>query len=384
MKSRCAMKKTVLVAVRWLASLGIGLFFAALVVKDWPVEKLFHDSLRLDGLVLHTGAWRVNLLFVPLYFLTLVSMHFFRVWRWRPLLRPMRRVGFWTLNRVCSVGFMAMFLLPFRLGELVRPALISTETPIRRSTALATIVVERTVDGVIVSLALAVALVFLPRHRSGSYLELQVATYLALTLFALVVATLALMFAFRDRLSAWVTAVAPKVSGIRLGRAISGVVQRFLQGLAVLPEVREFLKFLLLSLGYWGSNCVGLYILSLGFDLDIPFVAAVAMMSTIVVGMMIPNAPANLGSFWYFLLKPLELYGIGSRADAVLYAFVVWSLQLLQLLLFGGYYLARGRIEFRRAFRVSLSSLGQEGVSQGVASPSKGETPPLYQDKRGA
>ena len=38
-----------------------------------------------------------------------------------------------------------------RLGELVRPALISTEAPIRRSPALATIVVERVIDGVMVA-----------------------------------------------------------------------------------------------------------------------------------------------------------------------------------------------------------------------------------------
>ena len=48
--------------------------------------------------------------------------------------------------------------MPMRLGELVRPALISTQASIRRSTALATIVVERVIDGVMVAGFLAVAL----------------------------------------------------------------------------------------------------------------------------------------------------------------------------------------------------------------------------------
>jgi len=342
--------------ITWGGSLGIGALFAFWTLQDWPVGTVLSD-VHLNGLSLVWRDFSLHLLWLPVYFLTLVSMHVFRVWRWKPLLEPVVRVDIWTLNRVSSVGFLAMFLLPVRLGELVRPALLSTEVQVRRSPALATVVVERTVDGVLVAGFLAIALVFLPRANLESYTELRWATYLALLLFAALVALLILVFVFRRRIAGIAHVLAPKISGRRVGRAVAGVLDRFLQGLAIFPDWKNFLKFLAGSLGYWGSNCTGLYLLAHGFDLGIPFAAAVAMMATIVVGMMIPNPPGNVGTFWFFLLKPLELYGLAGQPAALAFALAVYLMQLMQLVLFAGWFLARGRVPWRRAFSVKFRDL---------------------------
>lgn len=350
-------------AVKWLLSLGVGALFIWLALDEWPIATLTAGGVRLDGRFLTTGdAWRVNLWYLPAYFLTLVVMHVFRFWRWQPLLKPLAHVDLWTLNRVCSVGFMAVFLMPMRLGELVRPALISTEAPIRRSPALATIVVERVIDGVMVAGFLAVALVFMPRTHGDSFTEIRIGTYVALAVFGGLVLALALMFAFRRAFQAWVQAATARVSG-RFALAFGGFLDRFLTGLSIFPDVKNFVWFLFLSFFYWTSNGVGLFLLAQGFEVGsaaggwvpfgIPLIGAFAMMSTIVVGMMIPNAPANVGSFWYFLLKPIELYGVMPGNPAGLaYALTVWSLQLLQLLVFGGWFLLTGSIPWRRAFTV--------------------------------
>lgn len=342
--------------VTWILSLSIGAAFTWLTLRDWPLQQIAEDA-RIEGLRLVTRTFDVHLAWLPAYFLTLVSMHVFRVWRWRPLLKPVTEVDIWTLNRVSSVGFLAMFLLPFRLGELVRPALLSSEIGVRRSPALATVVVERTVDGVLVAGFLSIALLFMPRSNLESYAELRIATHLALLLFAGLVGLLVLVFAFRRVLVRHAGTVLPRLSGRRVGGILAGILERFLQGLAIFPDWRNFLLFLGGSLGYWGSNCTGLFLLARGFGLDIPFTAAVAMMATIVVGMMIPNPPGNVGTFWFFLLKPLELYGLSGRPTAVAFAFTVYGMQLLQLLLFGGWFIARGRVAFRKAFSVSFAEM---------------------------
>ncbi len=349
-------------ALKWLLSLGIGALFIVLALDEWPIGTLTAGGLRITGHYLSTDAWRLDLIYLPLYFGTLVVMHIFRFWRWQPLLEPLAHVDLWTLNRVCSVGFMAVFLMPMRLGELVRPALISTEAPIRRSTALATIVVERVIDGVMVAGFLAVALVFMPRTHWDSFTEIRIGTYVALGIFGGLVVALALMFAFRQPFRAWVHAVTARFSG-KLATSVGGVLDRFLTGLSIFPDVKNFIWFLFLSFFYWASNGIGLFLLAQGFEVigpgaiwqpfGIPLLGAFAMMSTIVVGMMIPNAPANVGSFWYFLLKPIELYGVlpGNPAGLA-YALTVWSLQLLQLVVFGGWFLLTGSISWRRAFSV--------------------------------
>ncbi len=367
------MHHAVRTSLKWLTSLAIGAVFVYLAFREWPIEGLFRGGVRFqDGFVM-TDGWRVPIVTLVLYFLSLVVMHVFRVWRWQPLMKPLANVDFWTLNRVCSVGFMAVFLLPMRLGELVRPALVSTEVKVRRTPALATIVVERVVDGVMVAGFLAVALVFMPRHNDRSFVEIQWATWLTLMLFAVAVAVLAVMFAFRRQVAEVVRVLTTRLSGRTWAVRLGGFVERFLYGLSIFPDVPNILWFLFLSFFYWFSNGIGLFLLSNGFQVmspsgwtgfGIPMLGAFAMMSAIVVGMMIPNAPANVGSFWYFLLKPLELYGVQpGNPGALAYALTVWTLQLLQLLVFGGWFVLRGQVSFRRAFAVGGAFQGEEEPS---------------------
>jgi uncharacterized protein (TIRG00374 family) len=344
--------------LKWFFSFSVGAIFAYLTLKDWPLSGMF-DNIRVEGIFLVSPSWKVNLLYLPLYFLTLVSMHIFRVWRWKPLLEPVGDVPFWVLYRVSSVGFLAMFMLPFRLGELIRPMLLSAETSIRRSPALATVFVERSFDGVFVSLCLLVALIFMPKSDKLSYEALQIATCLATIVFAGIMVFLAFLFAFRHAIKRILDRTLPKSA---IYGAIGSVLTRFLAGLQVLPDAPRFCRFVLLSIGYWGSNAFGLFILSYGFGLNLPFVAGVAMMATVVVGMMIPNPPGNVGTFWFFLLKPLELYGLSGNPSCLLFALTVYSLQLLQLVLFGGYYLAKGTIPFSKAFKISLKDLQNNGA----------------------
>lgn len=357
-------------ALKWIVSLGVGGLFVWLAFEEWPIDRLLEGGLRIDGEYLTTNDWRVPLLTLALYFLTLIAMHVFRVWRWQPLMKPLAKVDFWTLNRVCSVGFMAVFLLPMRLGELVRPALISTEVKVRRTPALATIVVERVVDGVMVAGFLAVALWFMPRANSSSFLEIRLATYLTLLIFGVAVVALAVMFAFRQQVANGVRVLTHRLSGRTWAVRLGAFADRFLLGLSIFPDVPNILWFLFLSFFYWFSNGIGLYLLASGFEVlrdgqwvafGIPLLGAFAMMAAIVVGMMIPNAPANVGSFWYFLLKPLELYGVQPGNPAALaYALTVWTLQLLQLLVFGGWFILRGQVSFRRAFAVGGAFQGEE------------------------
>jgi glycosyltransferase 2 family protein len=235
---------------------------------------------------------------------------------------------------------------------------------VRKTAALATIVVERVVDGVMVAGFLAVALVFMPRTHAESFDEIRIGTYVALVLFGGLVVALVVLYAFRRQVSDLVRRLMGHASG-KWAHRLGGLTDRFLMGLSIFPDVKNFLWFLAGSFCYWCSNGIGLWILAIGFDLgQVGLLGAFAMMSTIVIGMMIPNAPANVGSFWYFLLKPCELYGVAPGDPAGLaYALSVWSMQLLQLLVFGGYYVLRGKVSWRRAFAVGGDTAKDERIA---------------------
>ena len=90
--------------------------------------------------------------YVAGFYLLLAFVHLCRSWRWHYLLAPLGvRISFGRLLAVSSVGFMAILVLPARLGEFVRPALLRRKGEISASAALGTVAVERIIDGLVVS-----------------------------------------------------------------------------------------------------------------------------------------------------------------------------------------------------------------------------------------
>ncbi len=83
------------------------------------------------------------------YLAAFVVIHFARIMRFGALLRPLAKLSLWRLFVVGSVGYMAIILLPLRLGEFVRPYLV-TEDGASFSGALGACVVERVLDGLAV------------------------------------------------------------------------------------------------------------------------------------------------------------------------------------------------------------------------------------------
>src|SRR5262249_60666151 len=93
--------------------------------------------------------WLV-LAMVPLPILAL-SLRAVR-WRWLARSLSEKPLPIRPLFRATALGFMAINVLPLRLGELARPWLLGRETEVRGSAALGTLVLERAIDFTAVSL----------------------------------------------------------------------------------------------------------------------------------------------------------------------------------------------------------------------------------------
>src|SRR5512142_2381394 len=101
------------------------------------------------GWLLHAGALpvlppasafaRVRWWTVVVYAVLFATMHLVRSSRWYFLLAPVHPVPF--------VGYSALTLLPFRLGEVVRPWLIHKRERVSFFAATGTVGAERVIDG---------------------------------------------------------------------------------------------------------------------------------------------------------------------------------------------------------------------------------------------
>lgn len=353
--------------LKTVIGLAIGVFFVWLSARDWPLDKLV-GALRFEGTHMVVGdvavasgaiapealatqaGWYIDLIWLLPFLVILTGIHFLRVIRWKPLLDPIAPLDFAAHNRIGAVGFMAMFLFPLRLGELVRPYLVKRATAgsdkkVRMTEVLATVVVERIIDGLVVSLMLFAAMTFLP--RTGDSTELEVGAFAALAVFA----GAALLLAgarWQHELTRKVIGMTAGLVSKRLAKAVDSLLEAFLSGLRRLPNARAFAGFIGVTILYWGLNGLGVWCMIQAFHLPIDMVGAYAMMACVVVGMMIPNSPGNVGSFWYFLLMPVALYGISSASpQAIAFGLAVWLGQLVQQSLFGLYFVARGKVSWK-------------------------------------
>src|SRR5207249_882253 len=98
---------------------------------------------------------------------------YIRAQRWCVLLRPVGRVPLYPALSATAIGFGASSVLPFRAGELVRPALLGRQPGVGMSAALSSVVLERLFDMLLViGCFLAVALVnpeVPPDMRRGAF-----------------------------------------------------------------------------------------------------------------------------------------------------------------------------------------------------------------------
>ena len=141
------------VALIWLAIIIAGGILAVRAhhgVFDW---KLF---LATVGQV----SWVWLIIAILLMLLTYIG----RALRWEVMLRPLgRKVGIARLTSDTAIGFMAATLLG-RMGELVRPYLISVSAGVSFSSQLACWFLERVLDLLAVLLIFGFALARVPSH----------------------------------------------------------------------------------------------------------------------------------------------------------------------------------------------------------------------------
>ena len=121
----------------WQFWLGLGVSVLLLLVLFWQVD--FHEIRQAlsDANYVYLAP-SIALYFVGVYF---------RAFRWRYLLQPLRPLAASRVYPVVVIGYMANNLLPARLGELVRAYYLARREQLSASSALGTVAVERVYDG---------------------------------------------------------------------------------------------------------------------------------------------------------------------------------------------------------------------------------------------
>ena len=267
----------------------------------------------------------------PLYLLPCAAIYLasyaVRAIRWHFLMSPLAKVRFMPLFSALMIGFLGNNILPAHLGEVVRAYVLGKSEGVSKSGTFATVVMERVYDGLTVLLFLFVVLIFmdLPSGEvKGSLITVQglrAAGWLGLGLFAGMLAVFQVFFYKREfALKCCGFCLRPFPSGPR--EKIIGILDSFTAGLAV-ASPWDLLWVIGSSIGVW--LLLGLWAWSLmpAFGLKLGPMAGILMEVVIALALLIPSAPAFLGTFHLAAAATLGFMG-ADGAVAGSYAMVLW------------------------------------------------------------
>ncbi|MBI4759245.1 MAG: flippase-like domain-containing protein [Chloroflexi bacterium] len=283
-----------------------------------------------------------------LFLLPAVVVYFVGVWvravRWRYLLRPIKETSPSRLFPVVVIGYMANDILPVRMGELVRAYVLGEKERVSKTAILATIVVERVFDGLVMLAFMVTISAFIPLEP-----WLQQITRLAAALFLGFLAV-SFVVASSRRLTVSLFGMFTRYLPGTLGQRAKGLFASFLEGFAVLQSPGGVAAVFSTSLLAWLCEGSMYYLLMFSFPFVQPFYVFLLTTAVANLGTMVPSSPGYVGTFDLPAIAVLTLFGV-EKSLAASYTLVLHAALLLPVTLLGFYYLWREGITLGQVSR---------------------------------
>jgi uncharacterized protein (TIRG00374 family) len=258
-------------------------------------------------------------------------MVWLRAIRWRLLLPGSVRPPLFVLFKALLGGFFASFILPLRVGELVRPWLLSRWQPIPFATGLASVVTERVFDAT--TLFTLFGLCVLTSSNVPDYVLIAAGIIGGISLLILLLA--AICYFFQAAVRTWVHGRLGLASGGRYAHAARKIVKladEFLDGLGAIKDTRALMLVIAWSFAIWLSMALwyqaalwacGQYpSLWVGMKLNVIIALAVAA----------PSAPGFVGTYEAGSVVALSVMGPYSREFAMAYSVLTHGFQLVVII----------------------------------------------------
>jgi uncharacterized protein (TIRG00374 family) len=275
-----------------------------------------------------------------------------RSWRWQYLLNPIKKIPMRVMFPTTIIGYMGNNIYPARAGEVLRAVILKRKEGVAISASLATIIIERIFDGVVM---LGFVFINLPElatltGSSGFMGNIQQVALIGTGVFlgALAIFLLAAMFPKRsETIGAWfIERLIPK----KYQKGILGLMFSFLEGLASLRSPINILMIFITTILIWLLETVKYWFVMHAFNFSVSFFALMLMNGIVNLATTIPSAPGYIGTFDAPGIAVLTAYGV-PLSTAAGYTLVLHVALWLPITLLGIYLLAQEGIKWSESLR---------------------------------
>lgn len=264
-----------------------------------------------------------------------------RAIRWGIMMEPIKKgIPFRSLFATTAIGYMVNNLIP-RSGEVVRPYLLGRHEHISRTSAFATIIVERLIDTAMFLGMFALALIYF-KNRITEAIPSIGSAVIVLSAAILLITLWIILMMFRPEASLKLIKFFTKFLPAKLHTKVDHIFDSLLSGFVVLKKPSLFLRIAFYSALLWLVYLFSTYIPFFAFDITLSGNAklwhslwdANLLLVLINVAMFIP-APAATGPYHYICKVTLvNIFGV-MESQALGYATATHAMSFLIYLVMG-------------------------------------------------
>ncbi len=268
-----------------------------------------------------------------------------RAHRWRYLFPPAAAPR--GLLAATMIGYMANNVLPLRAGELVRVYVVARRRGGGFWMILATLVVERVLDSLVIVSILGSLVLLLPVpvvFRSTAIVLLAFDAVATAIFVALAAAPGPFRTLVARLLRRWPA----------LERRAQAALAMFAQGLGGIRTLRHAVPLTVWTVVVWAFSAAAAWTMLRAFNLELPWLAGWTVLAFVGLGVSLPSAPGYIGVFHYAAALAVGLFGVPTSAAAA-FAIVFHVGQTVPVTLIGWLYLLREHVSLGEAARVSVA-----------------------------
>lgn len=322
----------------WLA-LVLGGLFTAWFVKGlnlddfWLQIRSYNKIWILPALIIYSGTV------------------YLRAIRWQILLSPLGETNRWRLAAYICIGYMGNNLIPMRVGELFRITLCSRRENIPLPATLATLILERVLDGAAMLIFVGVSIFFL-----GDVLSPGMGILLRVSFIggAFVVMVFVFGSKYRRQMIALVSPLLRRLPK-KLELGFSTFLDSLFGGFSDLPGRGALIKVVSTTAGFWFLEAIFYFLVFWGFpELQAQgwakgLGASVFALAVANLAMIVPS-PGYVGTFHKGCEAALLAFGFAIN-PAQAFAVVLHFVLIIPVTILGGVLL----LFFRDLLKKSLS-----------------------------
>lgn len=310
---------------------------AGYLIAVFCLAWVFHDT---DWKELGRSIAGIDWRWVVVGILFDLTSYVWQGYRWRLLLKPLGRIPVRRTTQAVYAGLFINEVLPMRIGEVARAYLVSRWMSRDIVAVIPSMALERLFEGVWLAVGIGVTAISvpLPRNlaRAGDMFGLAVLALVGVMLFLVT----------RKKRSAGILGIETgdtmrpgRLFQGKLFRRLASFFTRLADGFSSIGMSLDLFAAFAASFFLLGFQAMGFWSIMKACGLPVSFWVGAAVFLIVAFGTALPNAPANVGTYQFFCVVGLTIFGVGKTA-ATGFSIVVFVLLTIPLWAVGSFALA--------------------------------------------